>query len=405
MDQLKLGSFDLYGDTAVRKFIQTRVTEEDLFEDVMVQLAFGAWHKSEEHIVTPSEQEGFPDLEVSIPTNTLPFLFDCKRVKSGTKKKIRKVINKANSQVKVPGKKAYGVATVDISEVVGIRRVEDDEVPNIVKQVASFVKSELREGFNRSIGAVVLMWDDYLTYGQPPEKMLFAFRRRYVIIYHPAPLEVIPANTSLFNGYTVEYTIHWEPRPDFGRFTLQFTDQYVKEAQQEFKISPETAVEAIRQNNRYQKILLENGNPDYLFAHIPAGDQSTYILVYASERSPERLAVLWAFRIPTDLCPEIHLLSPLQILSKFAGKYGLLVRIGDIESKFILAHKVQVSSQDPSKLFSIVGKEGQDCSAYFVLRVNPVDDHFVADCRLMFCVDKPLYLSWLKETKPELFEL
>jgi hypothetical protein len=404
MNELKLGSLDLYGDNAVKKFIQTRVTEAVLFEDVMVQLAFGAWHKSERHNVTPSEKEGFPDLEISIPTYGTPFLFECKRVKSGTKNRIRKVINKANAQIKVPGKKAYGIATVDISDVVGIQRVENDEVPSIVKQVASFVKSALGKEFNRSIGAVVLMWDDYLTYGTPPEKMLFAFRRRYVTITHPTPLEVIPTNAPLFNGYTVEYSIHWESRPDFGRYTVQFTEQYVRESQQQFKISPEMVVDAIRRNNRYHQILLEGGNPDYLFARLPTGDQSSYILVYASESSRDRLAVLWAFRVPTDLCPEIHLLNPLHILSKFAEKYGLLIRIGDIESKFILAHRVQVSSQDTSKVFSIVGKEGHDCGTYFLLRVNPVGDHFIADCRLMFCIDKTLYLSWLKEAKRELFE-
>jgi hypothetical protein len=213
MNELKFGSLDLYGDNPVKRFIQTRVTEVDLFEDVMVQLALGAWHKVEKHIVTPSEKEGFPDLEISIPAYSMPFLFECKRVTSGTKNRIGKVINKANAQIKVPGKKAYGIATLDISDVVGVHCVVDDEVPSIVKQLASFAKSSLGGGYNRSVGAVVLMWDDYLRYGEPPEKMLFAFRRCSITITHPTPLEVIPTTAPIFKGYTVEYSIHWESRP------------------------------------------------------------------------------------------------------------------------------------------------------------------------------------------------
>jgi hypothetical protein len=393
MNQLKVGSLDLYGDNAVRRFIQTRITEADLFEDVMVQLAFGAWHKSEKHVVTPSEKEGFPDLEISIPPYTTPFVFECKRVKSGTKNKIRKVITKANAQIKVPGKVVYGIATVDVSDVVGTLQVENDEVPSIVTQVASFARSALGNEFNRSVGAVILLWDDFLTYGKPPEKTLIAFRRRYMIIRHPVPLLEVPLNAPLFNGYTVEYTVSWEPRPDFNRYALEFRDLYTKESKQEFNISPEEAADAIRKNNRYQRIVLEGGKSVFLFAYIPPKKNDAYLLVYANEEG-DKLVVMWAFMISTSLCPEIHLLSPLQILERFAGQFGLPLRVGQLESKFILAHRIEVTGS--AKVFEIVNPENHDFMTCFLLRIDKVDKHSFANCRLMFCIDKPQYLTWLK---------
>jgi len=397
MNQLKLGSLDLYGDSAVKKFIQSRITEEDQFEDVMVQLAFAAWHKGERHNVTPNEKEGFPDLEIAVPSFTLPFLFECKRVRSGTKNKIRKAISKANSQIKVPGKDAYGVVIIDVSDVVGIVLVENDEFPTIIKQIISFVKSGLGRDFNQSIGAVALLWDDYIMYGGPPEKTFIAFRRRFVIVRHSVPRQVIPPEAPLFNGYTVEYSLHWEARPDFNRYALEFPEGYIKESKQQFNIDPEEAAEAIRKNNRYQRILLSGGKSYFVFAYLPPKNKTSYLLVYADEQ-PDKLVVMWAFKVPTDLCPEIHLLNPLQILARFAGLYGLPIRIGHLESKFILAHRLELTGSDQTKIFEIVNPEDHDFMTSFLFRIDLVDGRSFADCRLMFCVDKTRYLSLLKGT-------
>ncbi len=45
---------------------------------------------------------------------------------------------------------------------------------------------------------------------------------------------------------------------------------------------------------------------------------------------------------------EKFLLSPIQLLARFADIYGLPVTIGNLTSKFIFAHRIEVNSPDPN---------------------------------------------------------
>jgi len=72
IQQLKLGSLDLYGDETVQKKIRSRITDPEQFEDLMVELYVAAWHKTKSHAIDPIEKEGYPDLKVEIPNINIP---------------------------------------------------------------------------------------------------------------------------------------------------------------------------------------------------------------------------------------------------------------------------------------------------------------------------------------------
>lgn len=78
--KLRFGSLDLYGDSSVQAFIRSRVVDAEQFEDVMVELAFGAWHKGRGHSVEPMEIPNFPDIKILIPKFDLPSSLSAKKL-------------------------------------------------------------------------------------------------------------------------------------------------------------------------------------------------------------------------------------------------------------------------------------------------------------------------------------
>jgi len=98
LQQLKLGSLDLYGDEAVQKKIRSRITNPEQFEDLMVELYVGAWHRTKNHTVEPIEKEGYPDLRIEIPNINIPVFTECKHLRTGSKNNLQTQLRKQISK-------------------------------------------------------------------------------------------------------------------------------------------------------------------------------------------------------------------------------------------------------------------------------------------------------------------
>ncbi len=214
LSQLKFGSLDLYGDKAVQKKIRSRITNPEQFEDIMVELSFGAWHEMVKHSVIPLEIESYPDLELKIVGIDIPIFVECKHLRSASENRLNKEITKANSQIKATGIPCYGIGFFDVSIPVSMGQVEDDEFPMRLQEIIEIVQSTISGPKNRSIGVVLLAWDDYNIMGEPPDLTQITFRRRHVRIPHSPSKDVmeIPEDLRLFDGYTTIYNLHWKPR-------------------------------------------------------------------------------------------------------------------------------------------------------------------------------------------------
>jgi hypothetical protein len=207
--EVKPGCLKSYGDPLVQSFLRSRLPDRHQFEDVMVELAFGAWHKGRGHRVSPLEVEGHPDLEIGLTGIAFPVLAECKRLSTASENRIKNILRKANSQIRVRQAECYGVAVLDVSNVVNAGCVDDDLVPATLQSVAQVVKSALQRQ-NRAVGAALLLWDDYMTVGTPPQPTLVVFRRRHLMIRHQAPERAIPERALLFEGYSTGYWVLWE---------------------------------------------------------------------------------------------------------------------------------------------------------------------------------------------------
>lgn len=396
--QLKLGSLNLYGNETVQKKIRSRITNPKQFEDLMVELYVSAWHKTKNHAIDPIEKEGYPDLKVEIPNINLPVFIECKHLWSGSKNNLQDAIKKANKQIKraVKEKKfpSYGAVILDVSVPVAAGHVQNDNLPDKLQRIIDVVQSSLSGEKNRFVGAAIVVWDDYMLMGNSPDSTLAAYRRRYKRVSHRNPNLPVPENLPLFEGYTTSYWLHWTPRK-LPIKECVFSELFKKECQDKFKISQTEVLKAIQKSDKMESVIF-NGQKELIFflRFIPA-EQDFYMLVCAERRS-QSLVIYWAFKIFADLCKEIRLLSPIQLLARFADAYGLPITIGSLTSKFIFAHRIEVSSSDPTRLISIHNPENHSLMNYLLLKVSQKDrTSFIADCALMFCIDTTRYINWI----------
>lgn len=212
MESLKLGSLELYGDKKVQKKILSRVSNSKQFEDIMTELYIGAWHLTKGHNVIPFEEEGFPDFKIKFPNVTIPAFFECKHIWTHSKRRIVDVVRKANKQIKKPRERGYGILLLDLTIPTSAGQVENDRLPIPIKETINVIKSSLSGKKNRSVGAVLIVWDDQMRIGYPPERTLLTFRRRCIRVNHTQPNIVVPDTLSLFDGFTVEFWVTWLPR-------------------------------------------------------------------------------------------------------------------------------------------------------------------------------------------------
>ena len=154
-------------------------------------------------------------------------------------------------------------------------------------------------------------------------------------------------------------------------------------------------LKVIQKSDKTESVIFNGQKEMIFFLRFIPSEQDFYMLVCA-ERGLQSLVIYWAFKIFADLCKEIHLLSPIQLLARFADAYGLPITIGGLTSKFIFAHRIEVSSSDPTRLISIHNPENHSFMNCLLLKVSRKDrSTFIADCALMFCIDTTRYINWI----------
>jgi len=214
VQDIEFGLIELYGDKNVQKFIESRIKIPENFNDIMLELYFASWHKMRKHDVSLIEKESYPDIKIMTTNLTTPLYTECKNIKSDTYKRLNSVIKKANKQIKATKTPCYGIVVLDISTPVTFQEVKNDKLPERVDSIKDSIVRILSGEKNRSISAAVLIWDDYLIVGNPTERIMYAFRKRFHIVEHSKVegVNTIPENLSIFEGNTVTYGINLKKR-------------------------------------------------------------------------------------------------------------------------------------------------------------------------------------------------
>jgi len=215
INNLRLGSFANYGDSAVKRRIRSIIDKDIHFVSLLTELSYAAWHISKGHKVTAFESKGLPDFKVCNHGGSLPIVTDCKRLfKNTNNSRLAKIITKANKQIKKLDVDCYGIAAIDITDKIAQTDDFSDSIPQSVMEISKIIKKSIQRQ-NTSISAILLLWSDYILHGKPGEspRSLFAYRKRSYTIKHQHPKHKLPENFSLFDfGNTITYRITWNPR-------------------------------------------------------------------------------------------------------------------------------------------------------------------------------------------------
>ncbi len=212
LQQLTVGSFDQF-IKPVKDKIVNYLNHPTQFDDIMLELSFAAWHLIAQHKTELLEVANYPDIKVDLPGYALPVYAEAKNVTTTNENSIKRIITHANKQLKNVSEPHYGIVVLNISKLIEMQSVNSDVYPEKVDEIIKLVTQSLSGGEHRSVGAAILIWDDFMQLGNPPQKMLIAYRRRFVRIYH-TPEEgsiAIPQDAKLFEGYTTEFTINFQP--------------------------------------------------------------------------------------------------------------------------------------------------------------------------------------------------
>jgi hypothetical protein len=204
VDAQELGNLANYGDEAVCRRLRAVIQNAGQFLDVLVEVSCAAWHVSRGHDVTASEEIGMPDLALEISGWQLPIRAECKRVgKDASYSRFKKVIQKANSQIKRTDQRCYGLIYLDVSDRVDKTNF-GDSLPNEIVKIQEAVQRCLRQDYT-SVGGVVLLWKEhiFLPMEDGSEGVACFLRYRSHLIRHRESKEPLPEDPDpIMFGYT-----------------------------------------------------------------------------------------------------------------------------------------------------------------------------------------------------------
>jgi len=176
--------WSLIEDTRARDLVRSRIWNPEAFGDVVAELFYLGWLKTEGFDAELVEREGLPDIRVRTDRRNL--WAEVKRVRIGTKaSSIRKKLAKANQQIKNADPKGAGIVFVSLARPDGASG--SDEVPGDMQRYVDEVERQLASGYTRSIAQAIVTFDDWLEPTERPGAKVFFSRRRSIVVNHPTP--------------------------------------------------------------------------------------------------------------------------------------------------------------------------------------------------------------------------
>lgn len=394
LGRMRIGRLSGYGDDAVQRKISSRLRDPAQFNALMLELSTAAWHQSKGHHIKPLEDEGLPDLQVVIHGVTLPIYVECKRLTTSSEAGIQKRIRHANRQIKAVGEPCYGVVILDVSGAVGPIKSLSDKIPEAVRTILQYVERALTGPKNRSVGKVIVTWDDMGIMGQPPERTSVFFRRNMKHLNHDPVDGVLSLRDEieLFQGQTVFYALNWDDSVA-GVKHLIFSD-LMKECQQWFGFSQDELIDAFDRRDKLERVRIDENAHVLLFARrITWGGERAYILACA-KRQDAALNLEFAFRLPPKMYSSVDLLTPLEMLAVFAERYGLPVAIGNNVARFIFRRRFLIPAESGgAPLVGVCNPQNHSFIQSMMLKVVRDDGQILVDCALVFAIDKTRLLA------------
>lgn len=173
-----------------------------------------------------------------------------------------------------------------------------------------------------------------------------------------------------------------------------YTELFQKECEDRFGMTRDVVRDAIAQPDKEQRLASQGLTLILYSKKIPgSGDH----VIVSTHVQGQDLLVDLSFRLKKEMVDEAKTTLPFPLLQALALRFGLPVKIGDREGKFVYNEIVPTASRDIKKVLRISNPDGKPLVSSMWVRILQNDMGFLAQCALVFCIDSQAYASWLEE--------
>lgn len=136
------------------------------------------------------ESVGEPDIRLPGPSS-LDWL-EVKRLGLGAgPDRARDALARANHQIKTVSPNRAGTVYLFVPTV-GETAAFDDTIPRDVEPYVAEVRRTLGSPNDTHVGQVIVGWDDFMVLGHLPDPVMYAVRRRAIVLDHATPISQLP---------------------------------------------------------------------------------------------------------------------------------------------------------------------------------------------------------------------
>jgi len=359
--------FKLIEDPEVFLQLRTRVSDTQQFTDQMTSLACWAMLRRKGFAAKLVERMGLPDILVPLVGKPNEWI-EVKRIRMGSKPgRAREVIKKANRQIKRADPNGVGALYLSI-ERPQQRVAFDDTSPPEVQAYIDEVDRELCSGHSRSVGFVIVAWDDHMVRASSPERTYYFLRRRSVLREHQAPRcsASLPRN-ALDLGETVmlpllgpramlKVPMTWtRPTPNSTDLAsiptggVTVTDLFRRVCEETGDVRSVHAVQALRQPSAVASYELAQVRILLVTRRVTSSKHPYTLLLIASVRNGDQTEILLGFHIYDDAVVLSEETLPFDVFAVLLERYGVPIEVGGLRALFIPRATVELPELLPGE--------------------------------------------------------
>ncbi|MEO9294640.1 MAG: hypothetical protein ABI347_03470 [Nitrososphaera sp.] len=172
-----------------------------------------------------------------------------------------------------------------------------------------------------------------------------------------------------------------------------YTQLFQRECEGRFGITREVVRDAIAQPDKEQRLSSQGLT---LILYSKKMDPAYYLVVNTHVQGTDLMVDL-AFRLKKELVDEAGTTLPFPLMQAVALRFGLAVKVGERESKFIYNEVIPVSSRDIKQVMRISNPENRPLVSSIWMRMLQNEMGYLAQCALVFCIDSQAYGEWLAQ--------
>lgn len=199
IDAFRIGSFDVYGDGPFTAFRRARASRQESFDDLMTELAYGGWEKMNGTEVTPPEVAGSADMLIRRQSG-MGAVIECKRLTVTSSNRMRAIVRHASGQIAATASDLPGLLVIDISA--SLQGAERDNAAFVGDSYETVFSACLRGPKNRSVSAILLVWDHFEHERSADFGIETLMQRRSQVVTHVSPRHPWPRDAAMFDGLT-----------------------------------------------------------------------------------------------------------------------------------------------------------------------------------------------------------